>query len=62
LKKGEEEMEMPTKEEKGTIVKQEKKGMPNGLRKSLKFLAYGGWMLLLIFILAIVILISVLTK
>jgi hypothetical protein len=55
-------MEMPIKEEKETIVKKEKKGMPKGLRKFLNFLAYGGWLLLVIFILAIVILISVLTK
>jgi hypothetical protein len=60
--KGEEKMETPNKEEKKNTVKKEKKGMPKGLKKFLNFLAYGGWILLLIFILAIVILISVLTK
>jgi hypothetical protein len=60
--KGETKMETLNKEEKQTIVKEEKKGLPKVLRKFLNFLAYGGWILLLIFILAIVILISVLTK
>jgi hypothetical protein len=61
LQKGEEKMETLTKEGKETIVKEEKKGMPKGLRKFLNFLAYGGWLLLVVFILAIIILISVLT-
>jgi hypothetical protein len=60
--KGEEKMETPNKEEKAAIVKEEKKGIPKGLKKFLNFLAYGGWILLLIFVLAVVILISVLTK
>jgi len=55
-------METSIKEEEGTTVKVEKKGMPKGLKKFLNFLAYGGWILLIIFVLAIVILISVLTK
>jgi hypothetical protein len=55
-------METLIKEEKETIVKKEKKGMPKGLRKFLNFLAYGGWLLLVVFILAIIIVISVLTK
>jgi hypothetical protein len=52
-------METITKE---TAVKEEKKGMQKFLSGFLKFLMYGGWLLLLIFILAIVVLISVLTK
>jgi hypothetical protein len=62
LQKGEEKMETPIKEEKETIIKEEKKEKSTGLKKFLHFLAYGGWLLVLVFILAIVILISVLSK
>ena len=55
-------MEASIKEEKETIVKEEKKGMLKFLSRFLKFLMYGGWLLLLIFMFAIVILISVLSK
>jgi hypothetical protein len=55
-------METPIKEEKETTVKKEKKGMPKWFSGFLKFLMYGGWLLLIIFILAIVVLISVLSK
>jgi len=55
-------MEASIKEEKETAVREEKRGMRKWLSRFLKFLAYGGWILLLIFILAIVILISVLSK
>jgi len=55
-------METPIKEEKEAIIKDEKKGMPKGLKKFMNFLAYGGWILLLLFGLGILILISVLSK
>ena len=54
-------MEASIKEEK-PVVKEEKKGMRKFLSGFLKFLMYGGWLLLIVFILAIVVLISVLTK
>ena len=62
MEKGEEKMETPIKEEKETIIKEEEKKKSSGLKKFLHFLAYGGWLLVLVFILAIVILITVLTK
>jgi hypothetical protein len=55
-------METSIKEEKETTVKKEKKGIRKWFSGFLKFLMYGGWLLLIIFILAIVVLISVLTK
>lgn len=55
-------METPIKEEKETIIKEEEKKKSTGFKKFLHFLAYGGWLLVLVFILAIVILISVLSK
>jgi hypothetical protein len=55
-------MDTPIKEEKETIIKEEKKGKSTGLKKFLNFLAYGGWLLVLIAILAIVIIITILTK
>ena len=54
LQKGEEEMETP--------IKEEKKEKSTGLKKFIHFLAYGGWLLVLIVILAIVIFITILTK
>ena len=54
MQKGEEEMETP--------IKEEKKEKSTGLKKFIHFLAYGGWLLVLIVILAIVIFITILTK
>ena len=55
-------MEATIKEQKETTVKEEKKGKRKWLGRVLNFLMYGGWLLVIVVILGIVILISVLTK
>lgn len=55
-------MEAAIKEEKETTIREEKKGKRKWLSRFLNFLMYGGWLLVVVFILGIVILISVLSK
>ena len=55
-------MEGGIKEEKETTVREEKKGKRKWGSLIFKFLAYGGWLLVLVVVLAILILISVLSK
>ena len=55
-------MEATVKEKKETTHKEEKKGKRKWIGRFLNFLMYGGWLLLLVVILGIVILISVLSK
>lgn len=55
-------MEATAKEQNETTVKEEKKGKWKWLNRFLHFLMYGGWLLVIIVILAIVIIVSVLTK
>jgi len=55
-------MEASIKEEKEITIKGEEKKKRKGLTKFLHFLAYGGWLLVLIAVLAIVIIITILTK
>ena len=55
-------METLIKSEEETTIKEEKKGKRKWTSRILHFLMYGGWLLVLIVILGIVILISVLSK
>lgn len=55
-------MEGAIKEKEETTIKEEKKGKRKWASGILKFLMYGGWLLVAFVILAIVILISVLGK
>ncbi len=58
----EEMMEKTIKEQKENTVKEEKKGKRKWLSHFLNFLMYGGWLLVIVVILGIIILISVLSK
>jgi len=55
-------MEATIKEKEETTNKEGKKGKRKWISRILNFLMYGGWLLLLVVILGIVILISVLSK
>ncbi len=55
-------MEAVIKEKEETTIKEEKKGKRKWLRGFLNFLMYGGWLLVVVFIIGIVVLISVLSK
>jgi len=55
-------MEEAAKEKEGTTITEGKKGKRKWLGRVLNFLMYGGWLLVIVVILGIVILISVLTK
>jgi len=55
-------METAIKEKGKTSTTEGKKGKPKWLRRILNFLMYGGWLLVVVIILAIVILISTLSK
>jgi len=55
-------MEATIKEEKETTVREEKKGKRKWLSRFLNFLMYGGWLLIVVFIVAIITLISNLSK
>ncbi len=54
-------MEMTVKEQKEAVVKEEK-GKRKWLSRFMNFLMYGGWLLVIIVILAIIVLISTLVK
>ena len=55
-------MEETVKEKEGTTITEGKKGKRKWLGRVLNFLMYGGWLLVVVVILAIVILISTLGK
>ena len=55
-------METAIKEKEESTIKEEKKGKQKWASSFLKFLMYGGWLVVVFVILAIVILISVLSK
>ncbi len=55
-------MEEAVKEKEGTTITEVKKGKRKWLGRVLNFLMYGGWLLVVVVILAIVILISTLGK
>ena len=55
-------MEEAAKEKEGTTITEVKKGKRKWLSRILNFLMFGGWLLVLAVILAIVILISTLSK
>jgi hypothetical protein len=55
-------METTIKEQKETAIKEEKKGKRKWLNRFLNFLMYGGWILVLVAILGIMILISTLSS
>jgi len=55
-------MEGGMKEEKETTIRGDKKGNRKWLSRFLNFLMYGGWLLIVVFIVGIITLISVLSK
>jgi hypothetical protein len=55
-------METTIKEQKETAIKEEKKGKRKWLNLFLNFLMYGGWILVLVAIIGIVILVSTLSS
>ncbi len=55
-------METAIKEEKGTTIEEEKKGKSKWANRIYNFLAMGGFLLVLVAIVAIMVLISILTK
>jgi len=55
-------MEEAAKEKEGATITEAKKGKRKWLSRILNFLMYGGWLLVVAVILAIVILISTLSK
>lgn len=55
-------MEAAIKEKKETTIREEKKGKRNWGSLIFHFLAYGGWLLVVVVVLGIIILISVLSK
>jgi len=55
-------MEATAREEKETTVRDEKIGKRKWLNRFLNFLIYGGWLLIVVFIAAIITIISVLSK
>jgi hypothetical protein len=55
-------METAIKEKEKTIITEEKKGKRKWAGRILNFLMFGGWLLVVAVVLAIVILISVWTK
>jgi hypothetical protein len=51
-------METVIKEKEGTDIKEEKSGKRKWLSRFVNFLMYGGWLLIVLFIVGVVILIS----
>jgi len=55
-------MEVTNKEKEETTIKEEKKGKRKWGSLIFNFLAYGGWLLVVLVVLGIIVLISVLSK
>ncbi len=55
-------METVIKEKEGTDIKEEKSGKRKWLSRFANFLMYGGWLLIVLFIVGIITLISILSK